>query len=476
MKRFRFSSLCLTFTLLLIAVLQAQLQTETLLYDFTGGNDGGNPYAAPILDGHGNLYGTTVYGGTYGYGAVFELSPAPNGQWTETVLHSFNLDGQDGLRPYSSLVMDSAGNLYGTTYLGGIYGTYGLGTVYELMPGKGVWTEKVLHSFNSDGIDGFNPYGNLVFDTKGNLYGTTYDGGTVGSGTVFELSPDPDGTWQENIIFSFDYTHGGAPYGGVGFDRAGHLYGTTQYGGDFTHGTVFELVRQPNGTWEETVLHSFDPTADAFNPMAGLVIDKSGRLYGTGLYGGNDWPLGAVFEMQLVNGQWHESVIHSFEATNDGQSPYGPLALDLQGRLYGTTYVSYVNGVYGGGIVFQLTRKSNVWQETILYQLDTNAGDGGNPYSGVVLDSAGNIYGTTYGGGNHGAGVVFEVIPPTATTSTLTASPNPSTYGQAVTFSAVVTPTPPNGETVSFMKGKTVLGTGTLSRGSARSEEDTSEL
>ena len=152
-------------------------------------------------------------GGTYGYGEVFELSPGPEGQWTETVLHSFNLDGQDGIRPYSSLLMDSTGNLYGTTYLGGIYGTYGLGTVYEIMPGKGGWTEKVLHSFNSDGIDGFNPYGNLVLDAKGNLYGTTYVGGTGSVGTVFELSPNPDGSWQETIILSLDYTHGGEPYG-----------------------------------------------------------------------------------------------------------------------------------------------------------------------------------------------------------------------------------------------------------------------
>lgn len=199
-------TLAVLFALLLIAARPAQAQTETVLYTFTGGNDGGNPYAGPILDGHGNLYGTTVYGGTYGYGAVFELSPGPNGQWTETVLHSFNLDGQDGIRPYSSLVMDSAGNLYGTTYLGG---TYSLGTVFEVMPGSGGWIEKVLHSFNSDGTDGFNPYGNLIFDAKGNLYGTTYVGGTGSVGTVFELSPKPDGSWQENIILNFDYTDGG---------------------------------------------------------------------------------------------------------------------------------------------------------------------------------------------------------------------------------------------------------------------------
>lgn len=204
--------------------------------------------------------------------------------------------------------------------------------------------------------------------------------------------------------------------------------------------------------------------------MDGLVIDKSGRLYGTSLYGGNDWGLGAVFEVQLVNGQWQDSVIHSFEATNDGQSSYAPLALDSQGRLYGTTFESVVNGVGGAGVVFQLTRtKSNVWQETILHQFGVDPGDGGNPYSGVVLDSAGSIYGTTWYGGASAAGVVFKITLPAATTTTLGSSPNPSTLGEAVTFTATVTSTvgTPHGEAVSFMKGTTVLGTKTLSGGSA---------
>jgi uncharacterized repeat protein (TIGR03803 family) len=396
--------------LLCLTTIFSLAQTETVLYTFTGGSDGGNPYAGPILDSDGNLYGTTLYGGTNGYGAVFELSPAHNGQWTEKVLHSFNLNGHDGIRPYSSLVMDSAGNLYGTTYLGG---TYGLGTVFELKLGSGGWTKKVLHSFNSNGTDGFNPYGNLVLDAQGNLYGTTYVGGTGSVGTVFELLPNPDGSWQETVILSFDYTDGGEPYGGVVFDSAGHLYGTTQYGGAFTHGTVFELERQHNGTWKETVLHSFDPdNGDGFNPMAGLVISKSDHLYGTTLYGGDsDW--GTVFELQRVKGQWQETVIHSFSENNDGISPYGPLALDSKGRLYGTTFGSIVGGVGGAGIVFQLTlTKSNVWEEAILHQFGVESGDGGNPYSGVVLDSAGNIYGTTYMGGSPpGTGTVFEVTP-----------------------------------------------------------------
>jgi len=394
----------LTLALLLLVATSMQAQTEIVLHNFNGKNGGGNPYAGPILDSSGNLYGTTLYGGKYGYGTVFKLSPGPNGKWVETVLHSFNLDGQDGIRPYSNLVMDSAGNLYGTTYLGGPNGMpVGAGTVFEIIPGKNGWTEKVLHSFNFDGPDGFEPYSNLVFDAQGNLYGTTSSGGTESSGIVFELSPNPDGTWAENIILSFDYTHGGDPQAGVVFDRAGHLYGTTQYGGDFTHGTVFELERQHNGTWKESVLHSFDPeNGDGFNPMAGLVISPSGQLYGTTLYGGSDGS-GAVFEVEKVKGVWQESVIHSFNEDNDGTSPYGPLALDSAGNLYGTTVVSYA----GAGIVFELSKNKQIWDETIVYQFPP-LGHGGNPYSGVALDGTGNIYGTTYMGGRP-AGVVFEI-------------------------------------------------------------------
>jgi len=382
--------------------------SEQVTYTFTGVNDGGNPYAGLIFDGHGNLYGTALYGGSFGYGTVFELSPGPNG-WTETVLHSFNLDGQDGIRPYSSLVMDASGNLYGTTEIGG---AYNLGTAFQLSSGPGGWTEKVLHNFNADGTDGYNPYDNLVLDARGNLYGTASNGGAGQEGIVFELSPKPDGTWLETIIYTFDYTHGGLPLGGLVWDRSGNLYGTTEYGGDYQHGTVFELMHRPKGKWQEIVLHSFNPgEGDGFLPQCGLAIDKANRLYGTTLYGGNSFANGAVFEVKRVKGVWQESVIHSFNNQNDGFYPYGPLAIDSVGRLYGTTWQSYVGGVGGAGIVFQLFLKKHNWQETIVHQF-VNPGDGGNPYSGVVLDDLGNIYGTTYWGGDFGGtGVVFEVTP-----------------------------------------------------------------
>jgi uncharacterized repeat protein (TIGR03803 family) len=391
--------------------------SEKVLHTFTGGNDGRSPYAGLILDDSGNLYGTTPYGGAYGYGTVFEISRGTNGQWKETVLHSFNINGHDGGVPYASLVRDAAGSLYGTTSLGGASGTgcggYGCGTAFQLTRGtNGTWTESVLHSFNSAGNDGYTPNANLIFDPHGNLFGTTEYGGWAGGvGTVFELLRNASGEWREKIIHSFNYTNGGEPLCGLVSDSAGNFYGTTQYGGRFTHGTVFELKLQPNGTWKENVLHSFNPgSGDGFEPYSGLVIDSSGRLYGTTPAGGYGW--GTVFRLALVKGLWKESVIHIFEYGQDGINPYGPLAIDPTGRLYGTTWQSYVNNVGGAGIVFRLVRtKAQGWRETILHQF-VNAGDGGNPYSGVVLDSTGTIYGTTYmGGDSQGYGVVFEVEP-----------------------------------------------------------------
>lgn len=459
--------LSLFVTAMLIST-QAFAQREKVLYSFPLAPNGlgeGNPYAAPIVDSKGNIYGTALSGGTYNVGSVFELSAAPNGQWAEKDLHSFNSDGQDGIQPYSSLVMDASGNLYGTTYGGGMNN---LGTVFELHPNSdGSWTETILHSFNADGVDGYNPYANVILDKIGKLYGTTYNGGSSNQGTVFELSPQKDGTWLEHVILSFDYTNGGGPYGGVVLDSHGNLYGTTQYGGDYQHGVVFTLRPGSNGAWNEQVLHSFDPsTGDGFEPYAGLVIDTAGHLYGTTLGGGNS---GTVFKLANVNGTWQETVIHSFNPYNggDGIDPYGPLAIDISGNLYGTTWQSLFNNVGGGGIVFGLSQtKPNVWQETILHNF-VSPGDGGNPYSGVALDSTGHIFGTTYYGGVS-AGVVFEITK-LATTTALTSSTNPSIFGQSVILTGTVKSASgiPTG-TVTFKNGSAVLGTNSLSGGIAK--------
>jgi uncharacterized repeat protein (TIGR03803 family) len=266
---------------------RAAAQQEKALHSFnSNGKDGFTPYASLILDTAGNLYGTTQYGGSYGAyggGTVFELMPEEAGGWTERVLHSFNgnLDSTDGSQPRAGLIFDAAGNLYGTTYKGGVHG---YGTAFELTRTTGGnWTEKILHNFNDDGKDAYNPDTSLTFDAAGNLYGTTQYGGAYNFGAVFELILQAGGNWTEKILHNFDSNlkDGYEPLAGVIF-VAGNLYGTTQYGGASGNGAVFELTPQTGGGWAEKILHSFNKNGqDGLVPIAGLVSDSSGNLYGT---------------------------------------------------------------------------------------------------------------------------------------------------------------------------------------------------
>src|ERR1019366_4407129 len=203
----------------------------------------------------------------------------------DNVLHNFNNDGTDGVNPQADLIFDAAGNLYGTTSQGG---TSDAGTAFELTPAAGgTWTEKVLWSFGT-GMDGANPLAGLIFDGAGNLYGTTYNGGTSNSGTVFELTPAAGGTWTEKVLYGFDGgANGGDPSAGLIFDAAGNLYGTTSFGGPYNHGTVFELMPAGGGSWTEQVLHNFGSGTDGISPLAGLIFDGAGNLYGTTYHGGS---------------------------------------------------------------------------------------------------------------------------------------------------------------------------------------------
>ncbi len=283
---------------------------EKVLFNFNR-TDGAYTFAGLIFDAAGNLYGTTVGGGTYAYcsdgygcGTVFELTPTAGGGWTEQVLYNFG-NGTDGVNPYDGLIFDAAGKLYGTTPNGG---TYGYGTVFELTPTEsGGWTETVLHSFCSqtDCTDGEAPQAGLIFDTLGNLYGSTTAGGTYtsncnyGCGTVFELTPTGGGAWTEQVLHSFgNGTDGYYPFAGLIFDAAGNLYGTTWAGGTYGWGTVFELT-PTGGGWTETVLHSFnDNGTDGILPEAGLIFDAIGNLYGTTPSGGAEGEYGGtVFEL-----------------------------------------------------------------------------------------------------------------------------------------------------------------------------------
>jgi len=381
---------------------------ETLLYSFDNGSgDASSPFGSLISDSAGNLYGTTGGGGTYGVGTVFELSPNSSGGWTETVLHSFG-NGTDGSFPESALVMDSSGKLYGTTNIGG---TSNLGTIFALAPSKSGWKEKVLHNFS--GPDGQQPWASLIFDKAGNLYGTTTLGGAYGDGAVFELQATQTGFGTLKILHSFNNNghDGWNSYAALVFDPKGNLYGTTLAGGTGLSGTVFELHPTSTGQWAEKVLHNFIG-GDGQVPVSTLIFDAAGNLYGATRWGGAGLnTAGTVFEMSpSTNGNWKETVLHTFGSGTDGQNPEAGVIMDAAGNLYGTTEVG---GTNGNGIVFELTPSTSGWSETVLHNFNSsNFSDGGYPWSGLILNSAGNLVGTTSAGGTHGGGgVVFEIVP-----------------------------------------------------------------
>jgi uncharacterized repeat protein (TIGR03803 family) len=401
-------------------------QTEVVLHSFGFGTDGYFVTAGLVADSHGNLYGTTQSGGTgscasgNGCGTAFELSPSSSG-WTETILHEFGSATTDGWRPYVGLVMDKSGNLYGTTGDGGTYGDFG--TVFELSPGSGgLWTEKILHSFGS-GKDGSLPVGALVFDTSGNIYGTTETGGAYGWGTVFELVPKAGGSWSESVLHSFNNNgkDGYYPLGSLVFDSKGNLYGTTWEGGAHSLGTIYEIAPKSTGGWKEQVVFSFNGKNGAV-PENGFTVDGLGNFYGTTLYGGNNsgcggGGCGTVFELTYNGGHWVQTVLHSFAANGtDGFEPVAGVTRDSAGNLYGTTIFGgngNCNRGQGCGTAYKLSPGSaGTWTETV-YPFGTFS-DGYFPEAGVILDSAGNIYGTTVHGGAYNGdidGTVFEITP-----------------------------------------------------------------
>jgi uncharacterized repeat protein (TIGR03803 family) len=319
--------------------------TENVIFDFgTSFSDANDPFGPLTFDSKGNLYGTTDGGGTGFLGTVFELTPGSNGVWTEKVLYNFT-GGVDGGFPYGSgLALDSAGNLYGLTESGG---AYGFGTVFEVVAGaNGTWTEKVLHSFTG-GSDGNFPFGTTpIFDAAGNLYANASGGGFHDYGVVFELIPGSNGHWSEKVLYSFSGGAGGSfPGGKLLFDSTGNLYGTTTY-------TVYELSPGSNGTWTEKTLHSFVGGPDGATPYAGLVFDKAGNLYGTTNSGGNH--RGTVYELiPGSSGTWTEKILHRFTTTGgDGIFPtFATLIVDANGNVYGTTPQG---GSSGAGVVFEI--------------------------------------------------------------------------------------------------------------------------
>jgi uncharacterized repeat protein (TIGR03803 family) len=412
---------------------RAQAQTETVLYNFSGAADGSGPTAGLVADSAGNLYGVTQSGGqttgncsnNLGCGVVFELSPNGTGGWTETVLYTFT-GGADGAFPAATLLLDTAGNLYGAAASGGNVtnkdcSPYGCGVVFELSPSSSGWTETVLYSFHF--TDGLRPTF-LIRDGSGNFYGTTLLGGSANSGTVFRLSPGTTG-WVQSLLHTFTGGTGGYQPNGLVFGPAGSLYGTVAYGGvgDIPFcgfagcGFVFKLASGTGGGWHETTLYTFTGGTDGGVPN-GLVLDSSGRIYGSTLYGGTPpcggkTGCGVVFRLISGVSGWRESVIYTFTGTN-GKNPAANLFQDASGTLYGTTTEGGIKNsncdASGCGLVFKLAPTSSGWWiPTTLHQFDYT--DGAFPQSTPWLDSAGNLYGSTLYGGASGFGTVFEIQP-----------------------------------------------------------------
>jgi uncharacterized repeat protein (TIGR03803 family) len=387
--------------------------SENALYSFAGGSDPQHPYAGLVFDKAGNLYGTTQSGGNTGQGTVFEISPNSNGTWTETVLYSFT-GSTDGGQPYGSLVFDAAGNLYGTTSYGGNSNcNLGCGTVFKLTPGSGGWTESVLYAFTG-GNDGRQPSARVLLDSAGNLYSTTLLGGNVGSvcssgcGTVFKLTPGSSG-WTESVLYAFEGgADGASPYAALSFDPSGNLYGTAYAGGTSGNGTIFKLTLGSSG-WTQSVLHTFSGGSDGKYPYGDLILDAAGNLYGTAFQGGAGY--GLVFEL-LPNskGGFRERVLHPFHNTPAG-NPVAGLVMDAAGNLYGTTMLGVTQTSCGGGCgaLFELSPVSGgPWTYKVVHDFGRGV-DGYHPTGDLILDSAGNLYGTTQAGGADGSGMVFQI-------------------------------------------------------------------
>lgn len=393
-------------TLVLAPALQAAAHYK-VLYRFTDGADGADPNSL-ALDKAGNIYGTAAAGGdpncgnlNSGCGVVFELLPSGDGKWQERLLYAFH-GRTDGAQPGGNLVFDASGNIYGTTS-GGSAG----GTVFELSPqGDGTWMETVLYRF-SGVFDGEA----LTIDALGNLYGVI----SYAESVIYELSPPQQkgGTWTETTIYTTpEFVWIGS---NLVLDQKGNLYGS--WYPNFCCGGVFEL-KHLDKSWKEADLYDFPGGGNGSEPVSGIIFDSTGRMYGTGISGGNNW--GIVFELKPSGGQWDESMLYNFCSFNncaDGASPGAPLAFDQAGNLYGTTEAggsACSNERYGCGLVFELTpTKSGEWKETVLHRFKGGL-DGYSPYAGVVLDGKGHMYGTTFLGGTssgHGYGTVFEVTP-----------------------------------------------------------------
>jgi uncharacterized repeat protein (TIGR03803 family) len=405
-RSFRPTAMAIVFALTVALMQSAQAQTYTVLHNFTGGSDGQSPAAGLTMDRAGNLYGTTYYGGgASGNGVAFKLARKGSG-FVFSPLHNFG-DGTDGANPVSKVTIGPDGGLYGTTVQGG---ANGVGVVFDVRTPPTAchtaicyWNESLPYQFTGFQQGGY-PDSAPIFDENGNMFGALP--GDICCGVVYQLTPSHGG-WTQSVLYAFTGgSDGSVPHGGVIRDQAGNLYGVTYAGGAHNGGVVYQLVPSGSG-WTENVLHSLDPATDGINPFGGLVFDQAGNLYGTTTDGGS-LNGGAVFMLSHSGNSWTSTVIHSFQRTARGPLPGASLAFDAAGSLYGTT-------IFGGssdvGTIFKLTPGSGGWTYTLLKDFAYDCHDGCLPYSDVIFDTSGNRYGTTAKGGTYGQGVTWEITP-----------------------------------------------------------------
>ena len=415
---FRLTIFCV---LPLLAARPAQTQTFSVIHTFTGGSDGAMPYASLTFGGAGTLYGTTRAGGVndcdgFGCGVVFKMTQH-NGAWLLAPLYAFTRFS--GSQPYAPVAFGPNQLLYGTTRFGGTFspgcgGNEGCGLVFTLQPTPTAchaalcsWIDNSIYEFAS-GSDGEQPEGSLAFDQAGNVYGTTIEGGDpCNGGQVFQLARSGQ-SWTKTTVYNFLCGTDGAFPTGVIIDPFGNLFGVAGADGAYRYGAIFEVMPSGSG-WTETLIHSFQNGSDGAFPNGGLVMDAEGNLYGaTG--GGGVHQGGTVFELSPSGGGWTFSVLASLPpnvVNGGGQGATGSPALDSAGNLYETTYDG---GAFGCGSVFKLAHSGGQWTYIDLH--DFNCGDdGGYPVAGPTLDSSGNLYGTTSNDGSLREGVVWEITP-----------------------------------------------------------------
>lgn len=396
------------FAVVFALALSAWASTEKVLWNFAGGSDGANPWSNYFIsDAKGNLYAATGGGGTDGNGVVFMLTPAGK----ETVLYEFKGQANgDGASPHGRLAFDANGNIYGTTQAGGTNNT---GTVYELSPKSGGgWKEKVLYSFSASGTtDGADPSAGMTIAPDGTMFSTTPDGGAYNGGVIFSMKKTSKG-WKQTVIHNINFpSEGGFPYEGLLRDEAGNLYGAAPAGGTSQDGVIYRLSPTKKG-WVDTVIYNFtDQDGDGQGLYwIDLISDKSGNIYGATSFGGTN-SMGMVWELVYSESKksYSESILYEFgpSGSGDGNNPYGGLAMDSEGNLYGTT-------LHGGpsdiGTVYKLTKHGKTWKETILHSF-TGGDDGNEPTGNAYLDAKGRVYGMTQTGGTSNLGIVYRITP-----------------------------------------------------------------